>query len=434
MYNPTLLEPIFSRWGIPLRGARFLVAFSGGLDSTVLAQSMVCLADRHGFTLTLGHINHRLRTEADRDEAFCQEFANSRGLPFHTASLDPGGREKESIEAWARRERYAALENMRLQVGAKWILTAHHADDQVETVLMRLMQQAPLMSLAGVRPQWRKVLRPLLSFTREQLCEWAVCERLEWVEDQTNIDQRFLRNRLRHALVADDTNARDTLLGLARLAQEYEARCVAVAKQLTRLATEGTIPGTAVMPIEALSEVEEDIFKLAVQEVVQRFLGITLRLSSPHWQNFRHFVRVSTVGKVFELPHSVLALRDRGQVVFYRIEQAVVPEKCALKPGRTRWGYNEFLVTPMDSPAGATDLWLRSWRSGDRAVVTSGRRPKLVSDIYIDAHLNCLEKVHWPLVVTEQDEVVWVPGLGVPRDRFDKTPWSIVWQTQFRKR
>lgn len=438
MYDPALLEPVFYRWGIPLQGTHFLVALSGGLDSIVLAQSMANLAGGHDFAVTLGHVNHHLRPEADREQAFCREYSARLDLPFSAVALDPGQRKGESVEAWARRERYAALERLRQAAGAQWILTAHHADDQAETVLMRLIQQAPLLSLAGIRPRRDRVLRPLLSFTRQQLRAWAEDEALEWVEDPSNADRRFLRNRLRHgvmaAMMAEDENAREALLGLARLARGYESRCAAAARDLAGLASEGNLPGTVDMPVEALLDVDEDVFKLAVQSILVRFLGIHIQLSTPHWQNFRHFVRVGTIGKVFDLPGSVQALLDRGRLIFYHSGQASAPERLPLESGKTRWGYHDFTVTPTDHPAEVTGLWLRSWWSGDRARVAPGRRSRLVSDIYVDARLSRLEKTHWPLVVTRQDEVVWLPGLGTPRNYLVKAPWRIAWQTQIRKR
>ena len=438
MYEPILIEPFLSRCGIPLRGGHFLVAFSGGLDSVVLAQSMAYLAERHDFAVTLGHVNHHLRPEADREEVFCREFSARLGLPFRAAVLNPEQRKGESVEAWARRERYTALERMRREAGAGWILTAHHADDQAETVLMRLVQRAPLLSLAGIRPRRDRILRPLLSVTKEQLRAWAESEALEWVEDPSNTDRRFLRNRLRHgllaAIMAEDERARETLLGLARLAQGYETHCTAAAGELAGLAAEGPLPATAELPVEALLAVEEDIFKLAVRSVVERFLGAHIQMSSPHWQNFRHFVRAGTVGKVFKLPGSIQALFDRGRLIFYHTGQASAPEPCPLEPGRTRWGHHDFVVTATDHTAGTTDLWLRSWRSGDRARMMPGRHARLVSDIYVNARLSRLEKTHWPLVVTRQDEVVWLPGLGTPRDQLVRAPWRITWQTQIHKR
>ncbi|UCD38387.1 MAG: tRNA lysidine(34) synthetase TilS [Fidelibacterota bacterium] len=438
MYDPVLLESGFSRWGIPLGGSHFLVAFSGGLDSTVLAQSMSWLAEKHDFALTLGHVNHRLRPDSDDDEHFCHEFAASRGIPFLTVSLSPSELNGESVEAWARRERYAALEDMRLQAGAQWILTAHHADDQAETVLMRLIQQAPLLCLAGIRSQRGKILRPLLSFTRAQLCQWAKQVDLVWVDDQSNFDERFIRNRLRNQLMLATMNgqsgSRDTLLGLANLAQEYESHCANIARETANLAFEGTLPGTVLMPVCPLLAADDDIFKLVVGDILKRFFGIMMSLSTPHWQNLRHFVRAGTVGKIFELPRGVQVLMDRERLVFYRRELASAPDPVPLELGTTEWSHHRFLVTYTETQPGTPNLWIRSWKPGDRARLRSGSHLKLLSDIYIDARLNRLEKTHWPLVVTDQDEVVWIPGLTVPHNCLERTPWRITWLTQSDKK
>ncbi|MCH7496237.1 MAG: tRNA lysidine(34) synthetase TilS [Candidatus Marinimicrobia bacterium] len=433
-YHPDLLEPAFRSWDIPLDGGRFLVAFSGGLDSTVLAGSMSLLAQSHGLALALGHVNHRLRPNADEDEAFCREFAAGLGRPCLTATLDPSELKGESLEAWARRERYAALERMRQEVGADWILTAHHADDQAETVLMRLTQQAPFITLAGIRPRRGHVLRPLLSFTKEALGAWALRQGLAWREDPTNADPRFLRNRLRHGvmatLVREDDAARESLLGIAQLAQRYETACSEVADELVHLATPGAVPRTVSWPVEPLLAADSDVFKLAVGKLVDREWELTIRLSTPFWQNFRQFVRKSVGGKVFELTKGIKALKDRGRIILYQVEQVRPPARKALEGGNISWGRHVFQVRRVTSRRPATRLWLRPWRAGDRAPAAPGRRPKLVSDIFIDAQLSRLDKDLWPLIVSSRDQVIWVPGLSRPRQHWQRGDWSIEWRTQ----
>lgn len=430
-YHPTLLEAFFSRQGVKLPGSHLLVAYSGGLDSTVLAASMAELARRHAFRVTLAHVNHHLRAEAGREETFCRDVAAGMGLPFCAVSLDPSGRAGESIEAWARRERYAALERMAAEVDARWILTAHHADDQAETVLMRLNQQAPLLSLAGIRPSRGRLLRPFLPFTRRQLRQWAVEEGLKWVDDPSNTDTSFLRNRLRHGMlkkiVARDPTATVTLLGLARMAQGYEAQCAQIAREVMGQARAGTLTGTFTLPVEVLLAIEDDIFKLTVRGCLQRYWGAAGQVSRHHWQNFRHFVRAGRVGKVFDLLPAVRVLMDRRELIFYPPERESGPEQCSLKVGRTQWGSHNFLVVSGDSRAGLTGLSLRPWRAGDRVRFRPEGRPKRISDIFIDAQLNRLEKNHWPLVITADDEIIWVPDLMEPRSSMQVDRWRVTW-------
>jgi tRNA(Ile)-lysidine synthetase-like protein len=198
--------------------------------------------------------------------------------------------------------------------------------------------------------------------------------------------------------------------------------------------TAGSIPGTAVLPKEVLmNTTEDDILKLVVKSVVQDYLGIEVNLSAQHWQNFRHFVLKSVVGKIFDLSNTVQVLMDRNQLIFFHQNHAESPEPHALELGRTRWGYHEFHVA---SVAGGPvpKLWLRSWEQGDRIQLEPGAHSKLLSDIYVNSKLNLLEKAHWPLVTTQLGKIVWVPGLRKPENTIQRGPWEIKWQTEIRRK
>ena len=166
------------RQGIELESSHIVLALSGGLDSVCLAQLLAELRKSQKFGLSLAHVNHHLRADSDVDEAFCTALAARLQLPLSVTHLDPRSRGQASVEAWARDQRYAALEKVADQLGADWIATAHHADDQVETVLMRLQQGSSLLTLAGIRPVNGRVIRPLLELSRAQIAKWAAERRL----------------------------------------------------------------------------------------------------------------------------------------------------------------------------------------------------------------------------------------------------------------
>ncbi len=433
-YYPGLLPAFFDREGIKLTGSHLLVAYSGGLDSSVLVASLAELRSGQRLSITLVHVNHHLREDSNRDEDHCRRVAARLDLPLHVVHLDPHERHQESIEAWARRERYSALETLAAETGADWILTAHHASDQAETVLMRLQQRSGLLALAGIRPRRELILRPLLDFSRDQLRHWAQAKALVWWEDPSNNDRRFLRNRLRQDLLegilADEPDATATLLNLSRLARRYEAACASRADRVVSQAASGDLPGTCEIPWAVLRAVEEDSFKLAVSGLVERHLGIIPRLSGPHWQNFRNFVLFAVVGKVFDLTPKVRVLRDRHSLIYYRLGNERGPEPCPLPVGKTIWGRHVLEVTVgngyRDLPRG---LQVRPWQVGDRVKFGHGAGHKLVSDIFVDARLSRLEKNHWPVVAGSGNRALWVPGLAVPRQRYLSAGWSITWHS-----
>lgn len=186
-------------------GARVLVATSGGADSVALLRAMHLLADRRrwGLRLVVGHVQHHLRDDAEADARFVEALARELDLPFERADIDPRAA-GDNLEAAARRARYDALGVMATAIDARFVATAHHGDDQLETLLMRLMRGASVRGMSGMRrrrPLHRgadiALVRPMLDATHADAV--ALCRALgqPWREDHTNADVSRTRARLR---------------------------------------------------------------------------------------------------------------------------------------------------------------------------------------------------------------------------------------------
>ena len=195
-----------------------LLACSGGRDSQVLMHAVAAL--RPVVRAAVAHVHHGLQSRADDWLAFCAAEASSLGLPFLSRRLRvSAGFGTLGLEAWARAGRYRALADMAAEIGARVVLTAHHANDQLETVELRRRRGSGLLGLAGMResspmphaPAGMRVLRPFLGLSRQQLAEWAQQRGIQWVEDPSNQDTRLARNRVRRFL---DRRLRDDALSL----------------------------------------------------------------------------------------------------------------------------------------------------------------------------------------------------------------------------
>jgi tRNA(Ile)-lysidine synthase len=182
---------------------RFIVSFSGGLDSTVLLH--LCAVFFGPESLLAVHVNHGLQAAAKAFEAQAKRTCQSWGVRLKVQTLQASPGKGESVEAWARAERYQALSAIAKQHAIEHVFTAHHQDDQVETLLIALSRGAGIEGLRGIapnRPLGEAVLhRPLLECARVALQSYAVEHQLEWVEDPSNQDPRFLRNRIRRDLL-----------------------------------------------------------------------------------------------------------------------------------------------------------------------------------------------------------------------------------------
>ena len=203
-----LLERIrvdVERQGLWPAGARVVAALSGGADSVAQLMLLVDLAATGVVTVAgAAHLDHRLRPEAPRDQAFCQALCERLGVPFVARTVDVAalaGQWRTSIEAAARRARYAFLEDARVELGADRIAVAHTLDDQAETVLLRLLRGAGTRGLRGILPVRGRIVRPLLGCTRAALRADLAARGEAWREDATNADLDVPRNRVRHELL-----------------------------------------------------------------------------------------------------------------------------------------------------------------------------------------------------------------------------------------
>jgi len=183
------------------------VAFSGGLDSCVLLHLALAHARARGWVVSAFHVHHGLSPNADVWRAHCERVAGGLGIPFDAREVDVA-RGKTGIEAAARKARYAALGDMCRAHGVDVLLTAHHLDDQAETVLLQLLRGSGPAGMAGMDAANRAptllgdertwIARPLLAVARAALEAVAVEQGLAWVDDESNDDPRYARNALRH--------------------------------------------------------------------------------------------------------------------------------------------------------------------------------------------------------------------------------------------
>lgn len=152
-----------------------------------------------GLSLVVAHFDHKLRDGSGEDADFVFNWCKQSGLPCYLGAPE-GQIPRSNIESWAREERYRFLGRIREQVGAEWILTAHHRDDLLETTLMQLLQNREPRGIA-VSDERRKVLRPLLGVGRSEISDFVTALGEGWREDPSNGDERFLRNKVRAQLI-----------------------------------------------------------------------------------------------------------------------------------------------------------------------------------------------------------------------------------------
>ncbi len=199
----TLLRKLAELADLAGRPSRYVIALSGGLDSTVLTHALARSRDAHSTPILAVYVDHGLQKESIEWRDHCAAFAATLEIGFVSARADVDKRSGQGPEAAAREARYAVLRSL-IEAG-DWLLSAHHKDDQAETLLLNLMRGSGPAGLAGIaemRPfaaGW--LVRPVLAISRNDLEKYAQEHELTWIDDPSNQDQQFDRNYLRHDIM-----------------------------------------------------------------------------------------------------------------------------------------------------------------------------------------------------------------------------------------
>ena len=189
------LDDFLSRHVAP--GQRVAIAYSGGLDSSVLLHCAASLCGKHDIVLSTIHINHGLSPNAPLWATHCADQSAALGIPHTAVNVNVGRGGAEGLEAAARDQRYAVFS----ELPVNWIALAHHLDDQAETLMHNLLRGTGVRGMAGMHPVRANYLRPLLGIARQQLMEYAQRNGLTWCEDESNDDLHYTRNYIRHAVM-----------------------------------------------------------------------------------------------------------------------------------------------------------------------------------------------------------------------------------------
>jgi tRNA(Ile)-lysidine synthase len=408
---------------LPLLEGRALVAVSGGPDSIVLLDLLQHSTDLHRQELVVAHFDHGISPMSAEVAAAVQAFAASRGLVFEGGSgaLGPG-----AGETAARVARYAWLESTRVRQGAHSVFTAHHADDQIETILMRLLAGSGPAGLAGMASVSGTLVRPLLPFPREALARYARDAGLAVWLDPANHDPRHLRSWVRCALLPQLRVRLPTVdAALERVGSQAardRAAWDAVLEVLPGLEPRSEDNGISVAGA-SLVGYDSALAQTVLMAIARR---VGCRLGPARAQRLLELARHGGSGAVVPLGGEWKAELAFGRLRLLRTPAGgrVAPaEGWSLKgeSGEGAWGGWRIRwsreTAPELQPRGSLSAWfapdalsVRRWLPGEKVRPLAGMGRRLIVRCFQDARIPRTRRSEWP-VLARQDDVVWIPGV-----------------------
>jgi tRNA(Ile)-lysidine synthase len=414
---------------------RVAVAVSGGADSVALARILKELSVGGSFPIAgLIHVNHGLRgAESDDDEAFCRALADNLGLPVDVTRVDAAAharRERRSLEASARDLRYAAFDSAAGRLGATVVVTGHTADDQAETVLLRLFRGAGLRGGSAIR--WRRGLyaRPLLEERRQTLRRYLHDAGAAFRDDSSNLDLSIPRNRLRHGLMervaADWPGAVPALARFAELAADDEATLSGAAASSGARILSG--PDGVELERAVLVALPPAVGRRVIRDAIEEAGGrATTRDIAAVWRLCRssrlrgrialHRVRVEMNGGVARL------VAPRARRAIEAAYELPVPGSVLIRETGTTIRASLLIEADRPEVAGqaailqltelSLPLTVRGRRPGDRFHPLGAPGSRKLQDVLVDRKVPADVRDEVPVVVDREGEIVWVAGLAI---------------------
>jgi len=438
---------VYSRWlkeakrqGLFHAGQRIGVAVSGGPDSVLLLHFLSDAARDIGITLSVVHFNHHLRgAESDGDEGFVRKLAESLGVACISGGAEVArvAREKKrNLEATARELRYRFFFSLVDQGRLDRVVTAHTANDQAETVLLRLLRGAGTRGLSGIYPLLEgKVARPFLDLTRAEIMNEIGVRRLEYRLDSTNLDSKLRRNKVRRELLP--LLEREFNPAIVRLLKHHADLARDEAAFLEQQARERSRPwrlregAEEKISVRALQAFPPAVKRWVLRQMLQSVRPGLRGVASAHIEELLRFSTAGQSGRSLELPGQVTARKEFDWLILgprslpipqeayaYPVDlpgEITVPSLGVtlvlkiIEPLGPAGEYNYSAGNALDAEKLPRRLLLRSWRAGDQFQPSGSRKLRKLKELFRERKIPRSQRKLWP-VLEWGEQIVWVRG------------------------
>ncbi len=408
---------------------KIVVAVSGGPDSMALLDLVLELKDKKNLNIICAHVNHNVRKESDSEANMVLQFCKQHGIVFEYMKID--NYEMGNFHSVARQKRYAFFDLLVKRYKANYLFTAHHLDDLMETILMRLVRGSTLKGYAGFKKiddmNHYKIVRPLIEVDRETITNYLTIKNITFCEDNSNDKDCYTRNRFRHHVIPllkkEDKNVNQKFKSFSELLFKYDTYvkkevCKAYAKVYSDK-----------LDISLFKQLDDLIQELVLQKVLEEVYQDNLYLiNKRHLSSVLKLINSSKVNGYVDLPKGIKAYKNYGFLTFaiksdecnYYLE---IENNTMLPNGHKIVRYNRLddksnYVLRINSDDVSLPLYVRNKKRGDKIATKNMGGHKKISDLFTDCKIIPSMRSGWPIVVDSKGVILWVPGLK--KSKYDK--------------
>lgn len=408
-----------------------VIGVSGGPDSMALLYVMNQFKEKIGFKIICAHVNHNKRPESEKEQKCLEKYCKENNIIFEYIKINNWG--DDNFHNEARTVRYNFFDEIINIYSARYLMTAHHGDDLIETILMRIVRGSTLKGYSGFSRIVDKgnytLVRPLITVTKTEIEDFDIKNNIWYAIDSSNNEDHYTRNRYRHKVLPflkkEDPNVHKKFLKYSKiLLENNEFIENEASKYFNKVFHNGNLN------IDKFVQLDKVIQNKIIYNILERIYGDDLFIiCDAHVDLIFNLISSNKSNSIVHLPNNLVVIKSYNDLVFtydeeqtdkYEIEVINIVNLPNGKIIEKTTDTNEISnnIIRLNSKEIALPLYVRNKRNGDKMTIKGMTGTKKISDIFIDDKIKTSERNAWPVVLDSEENIVWLPGLK--KSKFDK--------------
>jgi tRNA(Ile)-lysidine synthase len=409
-----------------------IIGLSGGPDSMCLLDIVLKLKKK--INIICAHINHNIREESKEEMVFIQEYCQKKQITLETTVFDKKSDSEDYNELELREKRYKFFGELMNKYDAKYLFTAHHGDDLVETILMRISRGSNLKGYSGFQVEGTKngikVIKPLIFVTKEEIQKYNEENNVPFVNDRTNEEDDYTRNRYRHNVLpflkSENKNIHLKYIKFSNELKKYYDFVESIVEEEINKRYNNKI-----LDITRFNELDKLIQTKIIEYVLDdNYYDNLFLVNDKHVNLILDIINNTKPNLEINLPDNLFIQKEYSQLKIsrnkpQRIEyKQIITEETILPNNKTIQIVEESSLTNnyctrLNSQEIKLPLYVRTRNNGDKMIIKNMTNHKKIKDIFIDCKLTKEQRQNQPIVVDSEDNIIWLPGLK--KSKFDKS-------------
>ena len=420
-----------------------IVGVSAGPDSMALLHMVKNNTDK---IIVCVHINHNVRKESNQEEKYLKEYCNKNSILFETMKI--ASYNNNNFEDEARQKRYAFYEQVLKKYKSHTLLLAHHGDDLIETIIMKIIRGSNLEGYAGIKMRSKQkdywIIRPLLNMTKEDILKYNKENNIKYYLDKSNDDKTYTRNRIRAEILPllkkEDTLIHQKFLKYSNTLQEYYNYIEDVTTKKIKTKYKNNI-----IDITSFNKehpfIQKNIIFYILSNIYDNKSNI---IKDKHIDDIIALANNNKPNLTINLPHNYVAIKSYNKIIFEKKKdkeenyKIVFDKECKIgnivikKVNKIDTNGND--VCRLNSNNITLPLYLRNKKSGDYISLFNTNGTKKIKDIFIDSKLSKNIRDNYPLLVDDNDNILWIPNIKKSKYNVKKGDFCDIILTSYEER